>query len=90
MLYYLYEMNHAALAPWRAVADAGISFWRSPANPLSTTQLGRSWAASLELFERTTRRYAKRQLTWFRRERWLTPITGETSAIEIATSAGLL
>ena len=59
MLYYLYEMNHAALAPWRAVADAGISFWRSPANPLSSTQLGRSWAASLELFERTTRRYGK-------------------------------
>ena len=21
LLYYLYEMNHAAVAPWRAVAD---------------------------------------------------------------------
>lgn len=59
MLYYLYEMNHAALAPWRAAADAGISFWRSPANPLASTQLARSWAASLELFERTTRRFGK-------------------------------
>ena len=59
MLYYLYEMNHAALAPWRAMADAGINFWRSPVNPLSSTQIGRSWAASLELFERTTRRYGK-------------------------------
>lgn len=59
MLYYLYEMNHAALAPWRAAAGAGISFWRNPANPLSSTQIGRSWAASLELFERTTRRYGK-------------------------------
>ena len=59
MLYYFYEMNHAALAPWRAVADAGLNFWKSPANPLSTTQLGRSVAASLELFERTTRRYGK-------------------------------
>ena len=59
MLYYLYEMNHAALAPWRAMADAGLSFWTSPANPLSTTQMGRSFAASLELFERTTRRYGK-------------------------------
>lgn len=59
MLYFLYEMNHAALAPWRAVADAGITFWRNPANPLSTTQIGRSWAASLEMFERTTRRYGK-------------------------------
>lgn len=47
------------MAPWRAAADAGISFWRNPANPLSTTQIGRSWAASLELFERTTRRYGK-------------------------------
>jgi len=59
MLYYLYEMNHAAIAPWRAVADAGLSFWTSPANPLSTTQFGRSCAASLEIFERTTRRYGK-------------------------------
>ncbi len=59
MLYHLYEMNHAALAPWRAVADAGISFWRSPANPFAETQLGRSLAASFELFERTTRRYGK-------------------------------
>ena len=59
MLYYLYEMNHAALAPWRAMADAGLSFWTSPANPLSSTQFGRSFAASLELFERTTRRYGK-------------------------------
>lgn len=59
MLYYLYEMNHAALAPWRAIADAGLSFWTSPANPLSATQIGRSFAASLELFERSTRRYGK-------------------------------
>ena len=59
VLYYLYEMNHAALAPWRAVADAGITFWRNPANPLASTQFARSWAASLEMFERTTRRYGK-------------------------------
>ena len=61
MLYYLYEMNHAALAPWRAAADAGLSFWKSPANPLSGTQLGRTAAASLEMFERATRRYGKPQ-----------------------------
>ena len=59
MLYYLYEMNHAALAPWRAAADAGLSFWKSPTNPLAKTQLGRSAAASLEMFERATRRYGK-------------------------------
>ena len=59
MLYYIYEMNHAALAPWRAAADAGLNFWKSPANPMSATQFGRSFAASLEMFERTTRRYGK-------------------------------
>jgi poly(3-hydroxybutyrate) depolymerase len=59
MLYYLYEMNHAALAPWRAAADAGLNFWKSPANPLAKTQIGRNAAASLEMFERVTRRYGK-------------------------------
>jgi poly(3-hydroxybutyrate) depolymerase len=59
MLYYLYEMNHAAMAPWRAAADAGMNFWKSPANPFSSTQLGRSFAASFEMFERGTRRYGK-------------------------------
>ena len=59
MLYYLYEMNHAALAPWRAAADAGLLFWKNPSNPFSATQMGRSFAASLEMFERTTRRYGK-------------------------------
>jgi poly(3-hydroxybutyrate) depolymerase len=59
MLYYLYEMNHAALAPWRAAASSGLDFWKNPANPLAGTQLGRSFAASLEMFERGTRRYGK-------------------------------
>jgi poly(3-hydroxybutyrate) depolymerase len=59
MLYYLYEMNHAALAPWRAAAGAGLDFWKSPSNPLSATPVGRSLAASLEVFERVTRRYGK-------------------------------
>jgi poly(3-hydroxybutyrate) depolymerase len=59
MLYYLYEMNHAALAPWRAAADAGLQFWKNSANPLAWTQMGRSFAAALEMFERGTRRYGK-------------------------------
>lgn len=59
MLYYLYEMNHAALAPWRAAADAGLSFWTNPSNPLASTQMGRSFAASLQMFERSTRRFGK-------------------------------
>ncbi len=59
MLYYLYEMNHAAIAPWRAAADAAQFFWKNPVNPIAQTYMGRSVAASLDLFERVTRRYGK-------------------------------
>ena len=59
MLYQLFEFNHAAVAPIRAAADAGRVFWTDPGNPLASTYLGRSFAASLNLFERLTRRYAK-------------------------------
>lgn len=59
MLYYLYEMNHAAMAPWRAAADAASFFWKNPINPIAQTYMGRSVAASLDLFERVTRRYGK-------------------------------
>ncbi len=59
MYYQLYELNHAALQPFRAYADAMRLFYQNPLNPLSTTPLGRSVAAAAEVFERTTRRYAK-------------------------------
>ena len=59
MFYHLYEMNHAALQPFRAVADAAKLFYSNPLNPLSHSSFGRSMAASAELFERMTRRYAK-------------------------------
>ncbi len=59
MLYYLYEMNHAAIAPWRAAADAANFFWKNPVNPFAQTYMARSMSASLELFERVTRRYGK-------------------------------
>jgi len=59
MFYQLYEMNHAALQPVRAYADAVKLFCSNPLNPLSTTPWGRSVAAAAELFERTTRRYGK-------------------------------
>jgi poly(3-hydroxybutyrate) depolymerase len=57
--YELYELNHAAVAPWRAYADATRLAFQNPLNPLSETPFGRSVAAAAELFERTTRRYAK-------------------------------
>ncbi|HZD29387.1 MAG TPA: polyhydroxyalkanoate depolymerase, partial [Xanthobacteraceae bacterium] len=57
--YWLYEMSQAALNPSRAFADALRLFYRNPVNPLSYTAFGKTMAAGLELFERSTRRYGK-------------------------------
>src|SRR5262244_1475306 len=57
--YWLYEMSHAALNPSRAFADATRLFFKNPANPLSYTAFGKTMAATMELFERSTRRYGK-------------------------------
>jgi poly(3-hydroxybutyrate) depolymerase len=57
--YQLYELNHAALGPFRAAADATRLYFQNPLNPLAHTPFGRSVAAAAELFERTTRRYGK-------------------------------
>lgn len=59
MYYQLYELNHAAVQPFRAYADAVRLFYRNPLNPLSSTAFGRSISAAAEVFERTTRRYGK-------------------------------
>jgi len=59
MFYHFYELNHAALQPYRALADAVRLFYTNPLNPFSQTALGRSVAGAAELFERTTRRYSK-------------------------------
>jgi poly(3-hydroxybutyrate) depolymerase len=58
-LYYLYEMQHAALGPFRAAADATRLFYQNPVNPLAHTTFGKSIAAGCEMFERVTRRYGK-------------------------------
>jgi poly(3-hydroxybutyrate) depolymerase len=59
-LYYsFYELNRAATAPMRAMAEATKSFYANPLNPLSATPIGRSVAAACEVFERSTRRYSK-------------------------------
>src|SRR5438093_12704379 len=57
--YWVYEMSQAALNPSRGFADAARLFYRNPANPLSYTAFGKTMAAGLELFERSTRRYGK-------------------------------
>ncbi|EJC81895.1 polyhydroxyalkanoate depolymerase, intracellular [Rhizobium leguminosarum bv. trifolii WSM2297] len=59
MFYQLYELNHAAMAPFRAAADIMRFAYANPLNPFSHTPFGRTIAASLEMFERTTRRYGK-------------------------------
>ena len=59
MFYQLYEMNHAALGPFRAAADVTRLYFQNPLNPMAHTTYGRSVAAACELFERTTRRYGK-------------------------------
>ncbi len=59
MFYQLYEMNHAAVQPFRAYADAVRLLYSNPLNPFSHTPWGRSIAAGAELFERSTRRYGK-------------------------------
>jgi poly(3-hydroxybutyrate) depolymerase len=59
LLYHLYELNQTALHPARATAEAYGLLLRNPFNPASHTAVGRSAAAALELFERSTRRYRK-------------------------------
>ncbi|MCY6383116.1 polyhydroxyalkanoate depolymerase [Hoeflea prorocentri] len=59
MFYQIYELSHAAMSPWRAAADAMRLAYTNPLNPISQTPAGRTMAAGLEVFERTTRRYGK-------------------------------
>ncbi|MEJ1156982.1 polyhydroxyalkanoate depolymerase [Prosthecomicrobium sp. N25] len=59
MFYHLYELNHAALGPFRAAADVTKLYFQNPLNPFTHTHIGRSMAAACELFERSTRRYGK-------------------------------
>ncbi|MFC3161691.1 polyhydroxyalkanoate depolymerase [Ciceribacter thiooxidans] len=59
MFYQLYELNHAAMAPFRATADAMRLAYRNPLNPVAHTVVGRTLAAGFEVFERVTRRYGK-------------------------------
>src|SRR6185312_11289404 len=58
-MYWLYEMGHAALNPWRAAADLTRLTFKNPLNPLSHSMFGKSVAAGADLFERATRRYGK-------------------------------
>lgn len=59
LAYYWYEAAYAFARPARTVSSATQYAFSIPANPLSYTAYGRTISAACELFERTTRRYAK-------------------------------
>lgn len=59
MLYHAYELNHAAVAPLRQLADINKRLCQSPLNPLSYTWTGKNISAACDLFEAVTRRYEK-------------------------------
>ena len=58
-LYHLHEMQYAAIAPLKMLAQASKALHRHPLNAFSYTGYGRSVAAAAEVFERITHRYAK-------------------------------
>ncbi len=58
LAYYWYDAAHAMLAPARIASDL-TRLALGSSNPLSQTPAGRTMSAACELFERTTRRYAK-------------------------------
>ncbi len=59
LLYQLYELTHAAVAPWRTAAHLGRLMLNNPANPLSYTYPAKAASATLEVFEGLTRQYGK-------------------------------
>lgn len=59
MLYELHEFTHDLLSPYRAFAQTMREMSSHPMLPSSYSGLGRSLAASAEVFERITRRYNK-------------------------------
>ncbi|HEX9397607.1 MAG TPA: polyhydroxyalkanoate depolymerase [Burkholderiales bacterium] len=59
MLYGLYEAQHTALAPWRALAELSRGWFGNPFSPFAHLPLSRRLAASSDLFLRVTGRYEK-------------------------------
>jgi poly(3-hydroxybutyrate) depolymerase len=59
MLYHLYEMQRATLAPMRMFAQGALSVLDAPFNPLRPTPMGRLTAAALDSFEHSTRHFGK-------------------------------
>ena len=59
MLYHLYEMNHALIAPVRAAVNANRLLLDSERNPFARSYPGKVAGAALEVFDRLTKQYEK-------------------------------
>ncbi|MEK9970842.1 MAG: polyhydroxyalkanoate depolymerase, partial [Ferrovibrio sp.] len=59
MLYSLFELQHAALQPVRAMVEAQTLALKLPYLPMNYTAAARTLAAGLEVFSNITRRYPK-------------------------------
>ncbi len=59
MLYQLYELNHAAIAPLRNFIEWNRTLFEQPWNPWTHTYPYRTLAAGWDVFENLTRRYGK-------------------------------
>jgi len=59
MLYHLYDLYHASLTPARVTAEMVKTGMQNPFVPMSYTLMGRTLAASAELFERATRKFGR-------------------------------
>ena len=59
MLYHVYEMQRATLAPMRLMASHALSVLDLPFSPWRGTPMGRLTAAALDHFEHGTRRFGK-------------------------------
>jgi poly(3-hydroxybutyrate) depolymerase len=59
MLYQLFEIQQAALQPFRVLAEAQTQALKLPYLPMNYTAAARTLAAGLEVFSNITRRYPK-------------------------------
>ena len=59
MLYSLYEAQHAALIPFRLMAELSLGWFGNPFSPFAHLPMSRRLAASSDLFLRITERYEK-------------------------------
>jgi len=59
MLYHAYEWTHATITPLRQASEAGFKVWSDTRNPWADTPMGRTMAASFEMFNSATKRYMR-------------------------------